>query len=281
MSTQLVFKEKPNAIETLFGRRKAVIGMIQCLPLPGAPRYEGQPIAEIVDFAIGEAKSYAQAGFDGLIVENHGDIPFVKPEDLGPETPAAMAVIADAVRRAVGLPIGINVLANGALQAIAVAKACGASFIRVNQWANAYVANEGILEGPAALATRYRARLRAQDVKIFADVHVKHGAHAITADRSLAELARDVEFFDADAAIVTGQRTGDSATMDELQAIAKGTSLPVMIGSGVNPSNIGELFTVADAVIVSSFLKRDGVWWNPVDLERVAALMKEVVKARS
>jgi predicted TIM-barrel enzyme len=142
------------------------------------------------------------------------------------------------------------------------------------------VANEGFIEGPAALATRYRARLRAQDIKILTDVHVKHGAHAITADRSLAELARDVEFFDADAAIVTGQRTGDSATMDELNAIAKGTSLPVVIGSGVNPSNVGELFTVADAVIVASFLKRDGVWWNTVDPERVAVFMKEAAKAR-
>jgi membrane complex biogenesis BtpA family protein len=254
--------------------------VIHCLPLPGAPHYEGQPIGEIIDVAIAEAKAYAKGGLDGLIVENHGDIPFAKPDDLGPETPAVMAVIADAVRRAVGLPVGINVLANGALQALAVAKAAGASFVRVNQWANAYVANEGFIEGPAALATRYRARLRAQDIKILTDVHVKHGAHAITADRSLAELARDVEFFDADAAIVTGQRTGDSATMDELNAIAKGTSLPVVIGSGVNPSNVGELFTVADAVIVASFLKRDGVWWNTVDPERVAVFMKEAAKAR-
>src|ERR1700754_361608 len=276
-----VFRTKPNAIETLFGKRKAVLGMIHCLPLPGAPRYEGQPIGEIVEFAVNEAKAYAQFGLDGLVVENHGDIPFSKPDDLGPETAAAMAVVADAVRRAVGLPVGINVMANGALHALAVAKAAGASFIRVNQWANAYVANEGFIEGPAALATRYRARLRAQDIQVFADVHVKHGAHAITADRSLAELARDVEFFDADAAIVTGQRTGDSATMDELQAIAKGTSLPVMIGSGVNPSNIGELFTVSGAVVGASFLKRDGVWWNPVDRDRVATFMKEAVKARA
>ncbi|CAB3773700.1 BtpA/SgcQ family protein [Paraburkholderia humisilvae] len=278
---QPVFKTKPNVIETLFGARKAVLGMIHCLPLPGAPRYEGQPIDEIVDFAVGEARTYAQFGLDGLVVENHGDIPFSKPEDLGPETAAAMAVVTDAVRRAVGLPVGINVLANGALHALAVAKAAGASFIRVNQWANAYVANEGFIEGPAAAATRYRARLRGQDIRVFADVHVKHGAHAITADRSLAELARDVEFFDADAAIVTGQRTGDSATMDELRAIAQGTSLPVVIGSGVNPSNVGELFTVADAVIVASFLKQDGVWWNPVDRDRVATFMKEAAKARA
>jgi membrane complex biogenesis BtpA family protein len=162
-----------------------------------------------------------------------------------------------------------------------VAKAAGASFVRVNQWANAYVANEGFIEGPAAVATRYRAMLHARSVRIFADVHVKHGAHAITADRSISELARDVEFFDADVAIATGQRTGDAATMDELRTIAEGTALPVVVGSGVTPANVGDIFSVADGVIVASWLKRDGVWWNPVDPDRLRAFMAEANAARS
>ncbi|MCG7359651.1 BtpA family membrane complex biogenesis protein [Pseudoroseomonas wenyumeiae] len=281
MPAKPVFRPRPNAIEALFGRRKAVIGVIHSLPLPGSPGYEGQPMTEIVDFAVAEAERYRAGGVDGLIVENHGDIPFSKPEHLGPETAAGMAVMTDAVRRASGLTVGVNVLANGAIQALAVAKAAGAAFIRVNQWANAYVANEGFVEGPAAAATRYRAWLQAREVKIFADVHVKHGAHAITADRSIPELARDVEFFDADVAIATGQRTGDSATMEELSTIAGGTALPVAVGSGVTPENVGDILTVADAVIVASYLKRDGVWWNPVDPERLRTFMAAVERARA
>jgi len=173
------------------------------------------------------------------------------------------------------------VLANGAVQALAVAKAAGASFVRVNQWANAYVANEGFIEGPAALATRYRAMLHGRAIRVFADVHVKHGAHAVTADRSIPELARDVEFFDADVAIATGQRTGDAATMDELRTIADGTALPVVVGSGVTPDNVGDIFSVADGVIVASYLKRDGVWWNPVDPERLRRFMAEAERARA
>jgi len=180
-----------------------------------------------------------------------------------------MAVMADRVRRESGLPVGINVLANGALPALAIAKAAGAAFVRVNQWANAYVANEGIIEGPAARATRYRAWLRASGVKIFADVHVKHGAHAITADRSIPELTRDVEFFDADVAIVTGQRTGDRATREEISTVKGATDLPVVVGSGVTEANVGEILGLCDGVIVASSLKRDGVWWNEVDPERV------------
>ena len=275
-----IYRAKPNAIQEVFGRRKAVIGVIHSLPLPGSPNYDGEPMEDIVAFAVAEAGRYKDGSVDGLIVENHGDIPFAKPDRLGPETAAAMAVITDAVRRHSGLPIGVNVLANGAVQALAVAKAAGAAFVRVNQWSNAYVANEGLMDGPAGEAARYRAWLRARSIRIFADVHVKHGAHAITGDRTITELARDNEFFDADVAIATGQRTGDSATMDELQTIASGTSLPVAVGSGVTPDNVGDIFTVADAVIVASYLKHEGAWWNPVDPDRLQVFMQAVKKAR-
>ena len=276
-----IYRTKPNAIQEIFGRRKAVIGVIHSLPLPGSPNYDGESMDDIVAFAVAEAGRYREGGVDGLIVENHGDIPFAKPDHLGPETAAAMAVMTDAVRRHSGLPIGVNVLANGAVQAIAVAKAAGAAFVRVNQWSNAYVANEGLMDGPAGAAARYRAWLRAKSVRIFADVHVKHGAHAITGDRTITELARDNEFFDADVAIATGQRTGDSATMEELQTIGSGTSLPVAVGSGVTPDNIGDIFTVADAVIVASWLKHDGAWWNPVDPQRLHVFMQAVKRARN
>jgi membrane complex biogenesis BtpA family protein len=280
MPAKPVFRPKPNAIEALFGRRGAVIGVIHSRPLPGAPDYDGESMDAIVGFALAEAARYRDGGVDGLIVENHGDIPFAKPEALGPETAACMAVMTRAVRETVGLPVGVNVLANGAIQALAVAKAAGAQFVRVNQWANAYVANEGFVEGPAGAAARYRAWLHAREVRIFADVHVKHGAHAIVADRAVGELARDVEFFDADVAIATGQRTGDAADLDELRAIAAGTSLPVAVGSGVTPDNVGDILGIADAVIVASWLKHDGVWWNPVDPARLAIFMRAVARAR-
>lgn len=280
MSAAPVQAPKTDALKSLFGKTKPVIGVIHSLPLPGAPRYDGQSVEEIYTFAENEAVRYAEGGVDGLIVENHGDIPFAKPEEMGPETAAAMAVMTERVRRAVSLPTGVNVLANDARTAIAVSKAADAVFFRVNQWANAYVANEGFVEGPAGRAARYRAFLRASGLKIFADVHVKHGAHAITADRTIAELVRDVEFFDADVCIATGQRTGDAATGEELRAVKDAASVPVVVGSGVTPDNVGEILSVADGVIVASALKQGGVWWNPVEPDRVKRLMREVAKVR-
>jgi len=275
------FRPKPHALEAIFGRRKVVIGMIHSRALPGSPAYEGEPMDDVVGFAIDEAARLKAGGVDGLLVENHGDIPFAKPDQLGPETAACMAVMTDAVRRAAGLPVGVNVLANAVHHAIAVAKASGAAFVRVNQWANAYVANEGLMEGLAGSAARYRAALYARTVRVFADVHVKHGAHAITADRTIAELARDVEFFDADVAIATGQRTGDTAELSEIAAIADGCSLPVVVGSGVTAANVGDILRVADGVIVGSSLKHDGVWWNAIDPARLAVFMAAANRARA
>ena len=280
MNVESALRPKPHALEAIFGRRKVVIGMIHSRALPGSPAYEGESMDGVIGFAVSEATRLKQGGVDGLIVENHGDIPFARPDQLGPETAACMAVMTDAVRRAAGLPVGVNVLANAAHQAIAVAKAAGATFVRVNQWANAYVANEGLLDGQAGSAARYRASLHARHVRVFADVHVKHGAHAITADRSITELARDVEFFDADVAVATGQRTGDAADRGEIETIARGCSLPVVVGSGVTPANVGDILAVADGVIVGSWLKHDGVWWNAVDPDRLAIFMAEANRAR-
>ncbi len=180
-----------------------------------------------------------------------------------------MAVVADRIRRELGRPIGINVLANAAIPALAIASASSAAFIRVNQWANAYVANEGLVEGESARAMRYRAHLRARGIRIFADAHVKHGAHAIVADRPVEEQVKDLVFFDADVIIATGQRTGHAADLGYIRMIKEAGSLPTLVGSGVTQDNANEILSVADGVIIASALKYDGVWWNAVEPERV------------
>ena len=272
---------RPHALAALFGRHRGVlIGVVHLRPLPGSPSYDGEPVARIYEQGLADAAAYVEAGFDGLIVENHGDVPFLKPDALGPETAAVMAVAAERVRVATGRPVGINVLANAALHALAIARAAGSVFVRVNQWANAYVANEGLIEGPAAPALRYRRSLAAEEVRIFADSHVKHGSHAITADRSVAELTRDLEWSLADVVIATGQRTGDAASAEEIGAIRAATTLPLLVGSGVTPANLPAVLGLADGVIVASALKVDGVWWKPVDPERAQAFAQVAAALR-
>src|SRR4051795_10583615 len=92
---------RENAILKIFQKPLVAIGVVHCPPLPGAPRYDGTPVATIYDRALRDAEAYVAGGIDGLIIENHGDIPFLKPEAIGPETAAVLAVITDRVHRAV------------------------------------------------------------------------------------------------------------------------------------------------------------------------------------
>lgn len=276
----LISAIKTSPLKTLFKTAKPLIGNIHLMPLPGTPRSRGEPIVGIMDRARRDAEAYVKGGMDGLLVENHGDIPFLQPAEIGPEIIAAMAVVARSVVDAVGVPVGINLLANGALGALSIAKAGGARFVRVNQWVNAYVGNEGLIEGESARVLRYRRQIDAEDVAIFADVHVKHGAHAIVGDRPVSEQASDVEFYDADVAIATGNRTGDAVPAEEIAAIRAGTQLPIVAGSGITVANAAGLLGTLDGAIVGSSLKTDGVWWNPVEEIRVRALVEKVKPLR-
>jgi membrane complex biogenesis BtpA family protein len=272
--------KKVNVLTELFTSAKPLIGTIHCLAFPGSPRYRGESMKSIIQHAVEEARAYDEGGMNGIIVENSWDLPFLRPEDIWYETVATMSVVADSVREATSLPIGINVLANAGEAAIAVAKASRASFIRVNQWVNAYVSNEGIVQGNSARILRYRSMLQAQEVAIFADVHVKHGAHAIVADRPVEEQARDVEFFDADVAIATGNHTGDATPIEEIENIRRGTHLPVLVGSGLSVGNAFDLMEKADGAIVGTSLKENGEWWGRVSVDRVRALVREVSRMR-
>ncbi len=127
---------------------------------------------------------------------------------------------------------------------------------------------------------RYRSRIRADEVAIFADVHVKFGAHAITADRSIAEQATDAEWFDADVLIASGTRTGSPTEPREVDAVRDGTNLPVIVGSGLSADQVPALFATADGAIIGQWLKHEGRWWNPVDPHRVEQLMNAVARVR-
>lgn len=275
-----VFPDKGDVLDRLFSVKKPIIGMVHLKPLPGAPRYKGESMDEIIEHALRDVRALEEGGVDGLQIENAWDLPFAKPDDIGYETVAAMTAVGIEIARASKLPLGVNCLANAVIPALAIAKGCKAKWVRSNQWVNAYIANEGFVEGASAKAMRYRAALFGDDIKILADVHVKHGSHAIVADRSLAEQTRDNEFFDADVLIATGNRTGDETKLDEIRGIKDHTSLPVIVGSGMTEQNARTILSVADGAIVGSSLKRNGNWWEPVDRERVLRFMEQVAALR-
>jgi membrane complex biogenesis BtpA family protein len=259
-------------INSIFGVRRALIGVIHVDALPGTPGSRRQ-VAEIAEAAALEARTYAAAGFHGLIIENTHDRPYLRGT-VGPEVVAALAVIGVEVRRAASLPMGIQILAGANTAAMAVAYACGASFVRVEGFVFAHVADEGLIESSAAELLRYRRAIGADRVRVFADIKKKHSAHAITADIDLPETAKAAEFFLADGVIVSGAATGRPTDPDEVRAVSEAVEIPTLVGSGVTPENMAH-FATADALIVGSSVKEGGLWSNRLDNDRVGTVARK------
>lgn len=268
-------------LTTLFPQdRLGVIAMIHLAALPGAPR-SSLSVREIARHASDEALLLADCGVDAILIENMHDAPYLRSA-VGPEIVAAMTACAVAVREAVPhLTCGVQVLAAANESALAVALAAGLDFIRVEGFVFAHVADEGIIEGCAGNLLRQRRAWGATRIQVFADIKKKHSAHAITGDVNIAETAKAAEFFGADGVIISGSATGAPIDLPDLTSAAKGTELPVLIGSGVDSGNLAEYADLAAAVIVGSSIKRDGDWRNEPEAARVLAIVEAAASIES
>ena len=250
-------------------KEKVIIGVVHLKPLPGEPLNKCS-LEEVLEYALKDAKALENGGVDALIVENFGDKPFLKRVE--PHTVAFMTYIASEIKRDVSIPIGINVLRNDAKSALAIATAVRADFIRINVHVGVYVSPEGILEGRAHETLRYKKILKS-DVKIFADVHVKH-AYPLGFD--IEDIAIEaVERGLADALIVTGKRTGEETPINDIKRVKKVVNTPVFAGSGVNISNVEKILKFADGAIVGTFFKNKK---GEIDVDKVKALVREAKK---
>ena len=258
-------------IRSLFDVERALIGVIHAQALPGTP---GSRLAvdAIAELAAHEAETYAGAGFHGLILENTHDRPYLKGAAVGPEIVAALSIVGAAIRRATPLPLGIQILAGANRAALAVAHACGAAFVRVEGFVFAHVADEGLIESSAGDLLRYRRAIGADAVLVFADIKKKHSAHAITADVDIVETAKAAEFFSVDGVVVSGSATGSPADPEEVQAVSSSVGVPTLVGSGITPENIAR-YRGADAFIVGSSVKHDGLWSSRLDAARTRAVV--------
>lgn len=256
-------------------RARSLIGMVHVRALPGTPASR-LSIDKIAGIAAEEARVLVDCGFDAVLIENMHDAPYV----IGPHDPvvtAAMTAAGLAVRKAIGdkMAMGVQILARGEREALAVALACGGSFVRCENFVFSHVADEGLMsEAAAGPLLRYRRSIGAEGVAVYADIQKKHAAHAITADVGIADHAHAAEFFGADGVIVTGSATGVAASMDDVRSVRGATNRTVLVGSGVTEKTVAGILEVADGVIVGSSIKKGGVWSNAIDVKRAKAVVK-------
>jgi uncharacterized protein len=265
------------SLDHVFGTRNPVIAMLHFPGLPGRPRHDREPgRAQLVDVVGRDLQALQSAGVDGVLFCNEADIPYQLK--VGPEIPAAMAAVIGELRADLRVVFGVNVLWD-AVASLALARATGASFIR-EVLTGVYESDLGMIEPRIGEIAGYRTAIGGDDVLLFDNIQPEF-ASAI-GSRSVADRARGAAFLGVDAILISGSAAGVEFDMAHLRAAKEASgNVPVIANTGVRAERIAEIFNVADAVIVGTSLKVDGVTWNPVDPDRARRLMDAARAARS
>jgi membrane complex biogenesis BtpA family protein len=249
------------------GIAKPLVAMIHLPPLPGAANYDGRPVSQMASAAVEQARLLESAGFDGVMLQNTHDRP--SRVTVPPASIAAMAAIAALVREGCTCEIGVNVHKNDAEGAMAVAAACGATFVRIKVLVAAVLGPEGVIQGAAEKALETRRSL-GHDLEIWADLY-ELTSWPVTGipTPALADLV--VRFGMADRLIVTRATVEQSAEV--VSQSRQGTSAPVLIGGRTNPANVRRALDASDGLIVGACLHQRGETARPLDREAVRRFM--------
>lgn len=249
---------------------RGLIGMVHLGPLPGSPRFES--LDRVIDAAVSDAAALTTAGFDALMVENFGDAPFFADE-APTITATSMTRVIAAIADSVDVPLGVNVLRNDGLTALAVAAATGASFVRINVLSGTMFTDQGPIIGRAAEVARLRAAI-APDVAVLADVMVKHATPP--AGLTLRLAAADLwERAGADGIVLSGTGTGRPTDIADLKIVRDEIpDAPLYVGSGATVDTVKALLDVCAGVLVGTATKHDGVTTAPVDPDRARAIVE-------
>jgi uncharacterized protein len=234
-----------------------VIAALHLPPFPGSAHPQARSLPQIREFALRNTAAAVEAGVQSIYLQDLGDHPVSRRAQ--PHITAGMAAVSASVRAAFPkLHLGICLMSHGAEEALAVAQAVEAQFVRLKVYVGAVIKAEGLLEGCAYDAIQYRARLQAPEILILADIYDRSGEPL--GRQSLEEEARQAATFGrADALILTGR-----SFVETLEMIAEvrqaELEVPLLIGGGVNEKNIAQAIKTADSLIVSNAFKLVGGW---------------------
>lgn len=257
-------------LQTVFGVRKPVVGMVHLLPLPGTPRHDrAAGLPAIVDAARRDLMALQDGGIDSVMFCNEHDRPYTFQAD--PAVTAAMAGVIGMLHANIRVPFGVDILWDPKA-ALAVARAVGARFVR-EIFTGAYASDMGLWTTDAGGALRYRHLIAADDVHVLFNINAEFAAPL--GSRPVATVAKSVAFSSVpDAICVSGPMTAHAVNAQDLIEVKEAVGdVPVFINTGARRDNIAELIRYADGVIVGSSLKVDGKTWNPVDPARVCDFM--------
>jgi predicted TIM-barrel enzyme len=244
--------------------------VIAALHLPPFTPGKLPSMALLEDYALQNLAVFAAGGIPAVILQD-------ETLNAGRARPEVLTMMSSLGRLArtefPQVELGIIIEAHDPVASLAVAQACGASFVRLKVFVGAMLKSPGVQQGCGIEAVEYRISLGRPDIRILADVHDRTGKSLL--DIPIPQAAHWAANTGADALVLTG-----SSFLESLEFVADvqraNVKKPLLIGGSVDAGNVARALSQADGVIVSSSLKRqdagDGglVLW---DLDRVTRFM--------
>ncbi|MHA7286486.1 BtpA/SgcQ family protein [Arthrobacter sp. MDT3-44] len=264
-------------LDDVFEVPKPVIAMCHLQALPGDPSYDRDGgVAAVLDHARRELQALQDGGVDGILISNEFSLPYLTKTE--PITAITMARIIGELRDGIRVPFGVNVLWD-ATASIDLAVATGASFVR-EIFTGVYASDFGTWDTNVGATARHRSAVGGENVRLLYNIVPE--AASYLGSRTIADIARSTVFnCRPDGLCVSGLTAGAPTDTSVLATVKENAgSTPVIVNTGVRAANAAEQLRVADAAIVGTYFKSDGVFENPADTARVKELMSEVQNLR-
>ncbi len=270
-----------NKLKKIFNKdRNIVIGALHFPPLLGYPDFPGMDVA--LENALKDLSAFEKGGVDAIIFENNYDFPHKEFVDTG--TIASMTYLGEKIKKNTNLPLGISVLWNDYKTALTIAKILDLQFVRIPVFVDDVKTNYGKIKADAEKVIEFKKKIDAENILIFTDIHVKHAE--ITSDYTLEESAKLALEKGSDGLILTGKWTGESPDLNDLKKIKTIIKdFPVILGSGIDITNIKNLFEYSNGAMVSTSLKEGEVnngeinvksYKQRIDLQKVEKLTRAI-----
>lgn len=266
---------KSNWLKEVFGTEKPIIAMCHLLPLPGDPGYDkAGGMRKVLDAARRDLLALQEGGVDAVMFSNEFSMPYLTR--VRTETVAAMARIIGELMPDISVPYGVNVLWDP-IASLDLAAATDAQFVR-EIFTGVYASDFGLWDTKCGEAVRHQHAIGAENVKLLFNIVPE--AAAYLAQRDLVEIARSTVFNNKpDALCVSGLTAGAETDQQILKKVKDAVPhTAVFANTGVRPNNVEAQLSIADGAVVGTTFKKDGVFENPVDAERVREFM-QIVKA--
>jgi len=247
-----------STMKNLFTQSKPIIAVVYLPPLPGYPDHPG--LFETLELVYQQVSILEKHQIAGVLLENENDRPYRLLAT--PEIIASMTYITSkVVEKFKHIKVGVEYLLNDPKASLAIAHVSGAQFIRTDYFVDRMSREEyggEMYINPVELIN-YRMKLSATNLKIFTDIQVKY-AKMLDPKKSLSDSAKQARSHHSSAVVISGNETGIAPDLSELKKLKENIAdFPILIGSGLNPSNAKQLFRYADGAIVGTSLMHEGI----------------------